>query len=129
MNLVADEGVDAPTVVALRAAGHRVAYVAEMSPGITDDDVLALANRGGSVLLTADRDFGELVFRLGRVSGGVALLRLPGLSPATRARVVAAAVAAHGGEMQDAFTVISAGMVRVRHRGWDASPETRGRNG
>jgi predicted nuclease of predicted toxin-antitoxin system len=44
-----------------------VLYVAEQEPGITDDDVLNLANQGNSLLLTADKDFGELIFRQGKI--------------------------------------------------------------
>ena len=40
MTFLADEGVDRQIVERLRLDGHRVAYVAEMSPGITDDAVL-----------------------------------------------------------------------------------------
>ena len=45
MNLLADESVDGPIVERLRQAGHRVWYVAEMQPGISDDAVLDWVNR------------------------------------------------------------------------------------
>lgn len=41
MNLLADEGVDRPIVEQLRQEGHHVLYIAEMSPGIADDVILA----------------------------------------------------------------------------------------
>ena len=40
MNLLADEGVDFPIVCALRALGHRVPWIAEESPGISDAEIL-----------------------------------------------------------------------------------------
>jgi hypothetical protein len=43
--------------------GHQVAYVAEMSPGITDEVVLRQSRVAESLLITAGKDFGELVFR------------------------------------------------------------------
>ncbi len=104
MKIVADEGVDRPIVVRLRHNGHRVWYVAEMEPGIPDDVVLDLANQEGAILLTVDKDFGELVFRQGRAARGVILLRLAGLSPARKAEIVASALAAHGDEMERVFT-------------------------
>ena len=64
MNLLADESVDGAIVDRLRADNHAVPYVAEMAPGIDDDTVLQRAMRNGALLLTGDRDFGELVFRL-----------------------------------------------------------------
>lgn len=115
MNLFADESVDVPIVERLRADGHSVPYVGEMSPGITDEDVLARANADRCPLLTGDKDFGELVFRLRRVTHGVILIRLLGLSVPRKASIVSDAIRDHGDEMIHAFTVISPGMVRIRH--------------
>jgi predicted nuclease of predicted toxin-antitoxin system len=100
----------------LRQSGYRVWYVAEMEPEISNDVVLGLANREGAILLTADKDFGELVFRQWRMTRGIILIRLAGISPARKAEIVASALAAHGGEMAQAFTVITPGAVRIRHR-------------
>lgn len=116
MNFLADESIDGSIVAALREEGHDVEYVAEMSPGITDDEVLGTANSSGSLLLTGDKDFGELVYRLNRVNRGVVLVRLSGLSALLKARVVSQAIRAHGREMVGAFAVISSGMVRIRHQ-------------
>jgi predicted nuclease of predicted toxin-antitoxin system len=82
MNILADESVDQPIVERLRADGHDVLAVVEMAPGLPDEDVLTLANQRGAVLLTADTDFGELVFRQHRLATGVVLIRLAGLSVA-----------------------------------------------
>ena len=114
MNVLANESVDGPIVERLRREGHRVQYVAEMEPGLSDDAVLELANRDGSLLLTADKDFGELVFRQRRLMPGVVLIRLAGLSPTDKARIVAPVFALRGAELPQAFTVITPKMVRVR---------------
>jgi len=114
MNLLADESVDGPIVKRLREEGHEVDYVAEMAPGLDDDMVMNRATRHRALLVTGDKDFGELVFRLQRVTRGVILVRLAGLSPALKARVVVEALAGHGREMDGAFTVISPGQVRIR---------------
>ena len=116
MNLVCDEGVDEPIVSRLRADGHTVVYVRELAPGIGDDEVLATANGSGSPLVTSDKDFGELVFRQGRIAHGIVLLRLAGLSNAAKADLVSQAVASHGPQFTGAFTVISPGLVRIRKR-------------
>ena len=114
MKLLADEGVDAAIVARLRSDGHDVVYVAELSPGITDDAVLELANFDERILVTADKDFGDLVFRLRRVAFGILLVRLPGLPSARKADSVAQVIGEHGEEMPGAFTVLSAGLVRIR---------------
>lgn len=114
MRLLADEGVESRIVERLRADGHDVEYVAELAPGITDDEVLVRANAEGRLLVTLDKDFGELVFRLGRISTGVVLLRLAGTAPAQKAMIVADALSEHGDQMPSSFTVISPGLIRIR---------------
>ena len=81
MKLLADESAEGPTVYALRAAGHEVLFVAEISPGIADRAVLEIARREEALLLTADKDFGELVFRNREPHRGVLLIRSLERSP------------------------------------------------
>ena len=116
MKLVADEGIDRQIVERLRQDGHSVFYIAEEAPSSSDDEVLRQAREQDAPLLTADKDFGELVFRLGQVASGVVLVRLQGLDPDTKARMVADVVREHEAEMRQAFTVISPGIVRIRPR-------------
>ncbi len=73
MMLLVDESVDRPIVERLRQDAHDCVYIAELSPSINDDQVLQEANIRNALLLTEDKDFGELVYRLGRVHGGVVL--------------------------------------------------------
>jgi len=117
VNFVADDSVDRQIVARLRLDGHAVRYVAEMLPGISDDSVLDLANEQASVLLTADKDFGELVFRQGRFTIGILLVRLAGLAAERKAEVVASAVSEHGAELADAFAVLTPSSLRIRHLG------------
>ncbi len=114
MRELADEGVDAPIVARLRAEGWEVLYVAEMEPDLKDPQVLAMAGEKGALLLTADKDFGELVFRRGLAPGGVLLLRLEGLSPGEKAERVAWALRSHGEALLRAFSVLDPRRLRVR---------------
>jgi predicted nuclease of predicted toxin-antitoxin system len=116
VNLLADESVELPVVARLRVDSHEVIYVAELAPSMTDDAVLQDANARGAVLVTADKDFGELVFRQGLVHSGVVLVRLAGLANATKAEIVAEVCRVRAAELIDSFTVISPGQVRIRRR-------------
>jgi len=115
LSLIADENVDRQIVALLRKEGHEVLYVAELDPGINDDDVLRQANERHALLLTADKDFGELVYRQRRLTEGVVLFRLAGLPPEKKAAFIASAIRTHVDELSHAFTVISPRMVRIRH--------------
>ena len=114
MNWLADESVDYPIVERLRQEGWDLPYVAEFAPSISDNEVLEHANAQDAVLVTADKDFGEMIFRLRRGTAGVVLLRLAGVNPETKAAMVAQAFQEHSAEMRNAFTVISPGLVRIR---------------
>ena len=116
MMLRADESVDRPIVERLRQDAHDCVYIAELSPSISDDEVLQEANNRSALLLTEDKDFGELVYRLGRVHGGVVLIRLAGLPAPSKADIVAKVLQDHATELPGAFTVISPGAVRIRRR-------------
>ncbi|MBI2566164.1 MAG: DUF5615 family PIN-like protein [Candidatus Schekmanbacteria bacterium] len=114
MNLVADEGVDRAVVERLRRDGHDVIYVAELSPGIGDEEVLRQANARSALLITTDKDFGDLVFRQRLSHSGVVLLRLSGLPNAAKAGLVAAVFREHAAEVLGAFSVVSPRQVRIR---------------
>jgi predicted nuclease of predicted toxin-antitoxin system len=119
MKFLADENVDKPIVERLRDGGHTVLYVVEMKPSISDDEVIQRANQELALLLTADKDFGELAFRQRRVVYGVVLIRLAGLSPQRKAEIVAIVIQEHADEMAQNFTVITPGAVRIRkQRSW-----------
>jgi predicted nuclease of predicted toxin-antitoxin system len=116
MNLLIDESVDRQVVEKLRLDGHDVVYVSDLDPGISDEVVLSTANSMRSLLVTADKDFGELVFRRQQVNAGVLLIRLAGLPPQSKAELVAAAVRDHSDELPGAFSVLSLGMIRIRNQ-------------
>jgi predicted nuclease of predicted toxin-antitoxin system len=75
MNFLADESCAGPVVRTLREAGHDVVAIAEVAKGATDEQVLERALNEKRVLITEDRDFGELVYARGRSSAGVILVR------------------------------------------------------
>ena len=77
MRFLADESCDFSVVRALRNAGHEVTAVAEISPRAEDTEVLRLAFREEKILLTEDKDFGQLVFAHSKKTRGVIFFRYP----------------------------------------------------
>ncbi len=76
MRFLADECCDFGLVMSLRDAGHDVLYVPEEKAGVSDDEILSDAFNEGCILLTEDKDFGELVYRLKKPSNGIILIRM-----------------------------------------------------
>jgi predicted nuclease of predicted toxin-antitoxin system len=114
LKFVLDESVDAPLADRLKKEGHSIVCVWEHSPGISDDEVLELTNKNQAILITADRDFGELVFRLKKANHGVILIRLSGLPIKKKVEIVSHAVNTHGDELKEFFSVITPALVRIR---------------
>jgi predicted nuclease of predicted toxin-antitoxin system len=114
MKFLADENVEIQLVERLRSENYEVLYVSDLAPCITDDEVLELANKENAILLTGDKDFGELVFRLGLVSKGVVLLRLGELSLTEKIGTIVKAIREHESELPSTFTVVSANSIRIR---------------
>lgn len=114
MRFLADEGVDRSIVGAIRGDGHDVRWMAEEPGGTKDDVVLEAAVRDARILVTEDKDFGELVYRRRLHHRGVVLIRVDGISNAEKARVVALAIREHETDLPGAFTVIQPGTIRIR---------------
>jgi predicted nuclease of predicted toxin-antitoxin system len=77
MRFLADESCDFSVVRALRSADHDVLAIAEVSPREEDEDVMERAVRGGRILITEDKDFGQLVYAKMQKTGGVIFIRFP----------------------------------------------------
>jgi predicted nuclease of predicted toxin-antitoxin system len=114
MRFLADENVSRFVVERLRAAGFDVTAIGSTSPGAADADVLALARREGRILITEDRDFGELVIRRRLEVRGIVLLELDQVSNAAEADRAAAVVSANADKLAGNLFVIEPGRVRIR---------------
>jgi predicted nuclease of predicted toxin-antitoxin system len=113
MNILVDENVARQVVERLRQDGHNVNYTIQ-GQSISDDVVLDAAYRQRALLVTDDKDFGELIIRQRQQASGVILVRLSGLSPVQKAEVVSEVIRERGDNLLHAFTVITLNNVRSR---------------
>lgn len=113
MRFLADENVSR-LVERLRAAGFDVTVVGATQSGDSDNDVLQTAESEGRILITEDRDFGELVVRQRLGVQGVILLELDRLSNAAEAALVVEIVSAQADKLTGNLFVIEPARVRVR---------------
>jgi predicted nuclease of predicted toxin-antitoxin system len=110
---LANENVPAVAVEAARLAGHDLAWIAEIFPGADDPTVLSHSVSEGRVLVTFDKDFGKLAFRLGKTAScGVILLRPRLRSPEYLTRFIAG-VLAESVVWEGHFSVAAEGRLRV----------------
>ena len=114
MKLLADEYCDAGLVEALRREGRDVTYILEMKPGASDTEVLQQARRDERILLTVDKDFGELVYRLRRPVLGLILLRLAPEEQTLKAPRLCTFLERESERLDGAFVVLDADKARIR---------------
>ena len=93
MRFLANENVPGPVVAAVRERGHEVFWVKESMRGADDPIVLAQAQTEHRIVVTLDKDFGELAFRSRLpAQSGVILIRLDWEDPDTDNQVAVAAL-------------------------------------
>ena len=114
MKFIVDESTGTSVVRYLRAAGHDVLAVVESMPAAKDGDILDRAVDEGRIVITNDKDFGDLVFRSQRSHDGVILLRLKQDLAATRVRAINNLLQQHADRLAGSFTVASENNVRIR---------------
>jgi predicted nuclease of predicted toxin-antitoxin system len=113
MRLVADESCDFAVVSAVRSAGHDVISITERMPGAEDEQVIKLAATERRLLLTEDKDFGQLVFAAAKDNSGVILIRYPSTARSTLTDEVVKLLAERTDSLYSRFVVMEPGRVRV----------------
>lgn len=115
MQFLADENFPSASTNRLREMGHDVAAVAADYPGASDEEVLTRAVAEARIVLTFDRDYGELVFRLAQpIPAGVVYLRFEVRYPEEPAERLLELLDARDFSVEGNFTVV--GRDRVRQR-------------
>lgn len=114
MALVADESVDAGIVEGLRQKGITVFSITEECWGIKDSEVLKIAFQKDSLLITEDKDFGELAFRLKFQHKGILLIRLSDLPRDERLTLAVETIIQHFNKMKNNFSALSKNGLRIK---------------
>jgi len=115
VRLVADEIVncDFSVVVDLRLAGYDVVSITEQMPGADDETVIDFARSERRLLITEDKDFGQLVFAAAKQNSGVILIRYPASARSALTAAVLKLLSDNGENLYSRFAVLEPGRVRV----------------
>lgn len=114
MKFYANENIERHIVEMLRRNGHETRWVAEDSPGSRDKLVLRRCKRLGQVVLTSDKDFGELVYRQFADVKGILLLRFRNPHPSIRAALLEQMLPRIIALLPGRFVVVREGVIRSR---------------
>lgn len=114
MTLMADESVDYRIVTFLREQAFIVTAIIDNDASISDLEVLQKANEAKVLLITEDKDFGELVFRLKRKHPGILLLRFFNLDIQIQNEKILEALNTHIKQLLNNFSTLTEKRLRIR---------------
>ncbi|HSI90960.1 MAG TPA: DUF5615 family PIN-like protein [Adhaeribacter sp.] len=115
MRLLANENFPKASVLLLRKLGYDTTYIAEDYQGITDESVMKIADKEGRLILTFDRDYGELIYKYNfKPESGVLYLRLAEYKPEEPAKIVHDLLTVIKIEMTRSLTVYDGVTIRQR---------------
>lgn len=115
MRFLANENVPLASVRLLRQSGHDVVSASEEFPAASDSDVLARAVEERRIVLTFDRDYGELIFRrMHAAPPGVVYFRFEPETPDETADRLLGLLLQTGVMLEGRFTVVERGQMRQR---------------
>jgi predicted nuclease of predicted toxin-antitoxin system len=87
-------------------------FVGDVSAGLSDELVLQKADEEERILVTDDKDFGELIFRIRKPSGGVVLFRTETTDPNLRMKILLSTIKSHS--LQRNFLILTEDKIRIR---------------
>jgi len=112
LRFLADENIEKGIVNHLLAAGYDIKWVRESVPAASDERVTQLARKEKRILITNDKDFGELTFMQRRISSGIILFRLKGQSVVEKIRLLDELLRVHQERLVSHFVVMTKKKIR-----------------
>jgi len=115
MRFLANENVPVPTIRYLRTKGYDVVAIIEDSPGIKDYEVLARAVNEQRIILTFDRDYGDLIFKRGLPAPtGLVYFRFAPVTPIEPAEYLLRLLHIEELKLEEKFTTVRRDQIRQR---------------
>ena len=112
MRFLVDERTGPAVAAWLHSRGHDVFSVYDEARGMDDVDVIRQAFREDRILITADQDFGDKVFREKYPHRGVVLMRLENEMASNKIEVIRRLLNSYGEELGEKFVVVTERYVR-----------------
>lgn len=112
IKFVADVNVEKPIVDYLKKEGYDVKWVPDYNCEILDEDLLEMANVEKRILITNDKDFGELIFLQKRLSAGIILIRVKGQRVEVKLKLIKKLFQNYSGKILNHFVIIADNKLR-----------------
>ncbi len=116
MRFIVDECAGPAVANWLRSEGHSVISVFDEHRGMDDESIIEKALTHKSILITSDKDFGEKVFRDGKIHAGVILMRLSDERSPVKIEILKQLLSNHAASLSENFVVVTEYAVRIAKR-------------
>lgn len=116
MKFLVDESVEYSVAAFLRSRKYDVVAVTDNFPGSSDEKVLSYSDKEGRILITNDKDFGELIFHLRMLHAGVILLRLQREEASIKIEKLKILLRKYSKKIPGSFVVVSSSKIRIHSR-------------
>ena len=117
LRFLVDVGVSKKVEEWLLKNGYDIKTVRDIDPKMSDNEVLIMAVSESRMVVTMDKDFGELVYNSGLAHSGVLLLRLEGSNANEKVKIIEKILAEHSDKLSNNFCTFQRGKVRIREQG------------
>lgn len=113
MKFLIDECIGYSIVEWLQSKNYDVVFLEDASIGASDPEVLAIAYAANRILITCDKDYGEIIFLRKQPHKGIILLRLANYTRSKKINILEKILQDHANEIDENFIVASENNIRV----------------
>lgn len=113
IRFLADVNVEKPIVDYLSGNGYDIKWIPDYNCEMLDERLLSLANAEKRILITNDKDFGELVFLQKRISAGIILIRVKGQKASDKVKLLKKLLQDYQNKLLNHFIVVTEKKIRI----------------
>jgi len=90
--------------------------VRKINPRMSDSEIIDIAAKDNRIIITMDKDFGELVYNSGLIHKGILLLRTENCSSDKKVKILSEILINYSSELEENFCVFSKDRLRIRRK-------------
>ncbi len=116
LKFLVDVGVGKKVEDFLYKSGYDILSVRKLNPRMNDSEIIGIAAKDNRIVITMDKDFGELVYNSGLIHKGILLLRTENCSGDKKAKILSEILINYSSELEENFCVFSKDRLRIRRK-------------
>jgi len=116
LKFLVDVGVGKKVEDFLYKSCYDVLPVRKINPRMSDSEIIGIAAKDNRIIITMDKDFGELVYNSGLIHKGILLLRTENCTGDKKAKILSEILINYSSELEENFCVFSKDRLRIRRK-------------